>query len=163
MRWALPSLQKTWWSLMSAGETCCPSSQGQGLRAFLPRSKAVEANSSHVRAHYDHSGERKHWGKKSLPHLGEARERLRSSHGSCGCHCPICSCFRLVSGCQESAQSLYFRKMSLGRSHAPLPFQEENEDIRGSQMTKENCLRRAFRKNVKTLYKLLSTGFCLLS
>ena len=58
---------------------------------------------------------------------------------------------------------LYFRKMSLGKSHAPLPFQEENEDIRGSQITKESCLRRAFRKNVKTLYKLLLVGFCLLS
>lgn len=42
MRWALPSLQKTWWSLMSAGETCCPSSQGQGLRAFFCFSEAKQ-------------------------------------------------------------------------------------------------------------------------
>lgn len=26
-----------------------------------------------------------------------------------------------------------------------MPFQEENEDIRGPQITKEYCLRRAFR------------------
>lgn len=46
--------------------------------------------------------------------------------------------------------------MSLGRSHAPLPFQEEDEDIRVPQITKEYYLMREFGKSVRTLYKFLS-------
>lgn len=163
MRRALLSLQKTWWSLMSAGETCCPISQGQGLRAFLCFSEAelwrrtvVTCELTMIAVESWNTGERNLFLTWARPGKG------------CGAHreaAAVTVPSARASGWCPDARSQPGGSTSSGRCawEGHMPFQEENEDIRGPQITKEYCLRRAFRKSLRTLYKLCSVGFCLSS